>query len=207
MDAMDMMDCPQPPVSDPKELPQPAFDNEMDVVISDYKDEVSCMDKHRRLKESSMNEACVKQASSSLQHADTQPDNHPMADAVANFGVLSNAQPAAQPADSAIDAGLSQTLVHLREQLGLQWDSALPDTNVNTELGAELMSFEKAWTMAGGIQGTVSGPCDPKVLQAFVTNAMQGWASIFTDWHLLNPKHMVWASAPLFALHQLQLRH
>jgi hypothetical protein len=213
MDAMDVMDCPRPPVSDPKEPAQPAFDDEMDVVVSDYEDEASRMDKRRRLKESSMDETCVEQAGSSSQHADTQPDDHPMAevdhpmaDAVADSGVLSNAQPAARPAGSAIDAGLSQTLVHLRERLGLQWDSALPDANVNTELGAELMSFEKAWTMAGGIQGTVSGPCDPKVLQAFVTNAMQGRASIFTDWHPSNPKHMVWASAPSFALRRLQLR-
>jgi hypothetical protein len=95
MDAMDVMDCPWLHVSDPKEPPQPAFDDEMDVVVSNYEHKVSRMDKHRRLKESSMDETCVEQAGSSLQHADTQPDDHPMADAVANSGVLSNAQPAA----------------------------------------------------------------------------------------------------------------
>jgi hypothetical protein len=67
------------------------------------------------------------------------------------------------------------------------------------------MSFEKAWTIAGGIQGTVSGLCDCKVLQAFITNAIEGRASVFTDWHLSNPKHIVWTSAPTFALHWLEL--
>jgi hypothetical protein len=86
-----------------------------------------------------------------------------------------------------------------------QWDCSLLGINVNTEFGAGSMSFEKAWMIAGGIHGMVSGLCDCKVLQALATNAIEGWASVFTNWYLSNPRHIVWTSVPTFALHWLEL--
>jgi hypothetical protein len=67
---MDMMICAQPPVSDPKEPLQPVFNEEMDVeemdvVISDYKELTLSTEEHCGLKERSIDEPFVEP----LQHA------------------------------------------------------------------------------------------------------------------------------------------